>query len=69
MQISIDPDLCEGNAVCQALAPLVFDLDDAEQARVLPSAFEANGEVAESQRSLVERAVEGCPRQAISVAG
>lgn len=68
MLITIDPDLCEGNAVCQALAPLVFDLDDAEQARILPSALGGDGEVAETHRSAVERAVGGCPRQAISIA-
>jgi ferredoxin len=67
MRISIDRTLCEGNAVCEALAPMVFDLDDEDMARVLPDAVGPGGEVAEEHRLLVERAVEGCPRLAISV--
>lgn len=67
MRITIDPTLCEGNAVCEALAPVVFDLDDNDQARVITEARIADGEVAEEHRVLVERAVESCPRLAISV--
>lgn len=67
MRISIDSDLCEGNAVCEALAPMVFDLDDDDQARVLGDVQELGGEVSEEHRLLVDRAVEGCPRLAISV--
>lgn len=67
MRISIDPDLCEGNAVCEALAPMVFDLDEDDQARVLADVQELGGEVAEAHRLLVDRAAEGCPRLAISV--
>lgn len=67
MRISIDPDLCEGNAVCEALAPMVFDLDEADQSRVLADVQGLGGEVAEEHRLLVDRAVEGCPRLAISV--
>ncbi|MFJ9390799.1 ferredoxin [Nocardioides sp. NPDC101246] len=67
MHITIDPDLCEGNAVCEALAPLVFELDDQDQARVLPEAHGPGDEVAEEHRTLVERAVGGCPRLAIDV--
>lgn len=69
MRIRIDPDLCEGNAVCQALAPLVFELDDDEQARVLPTAVQPDGEVSDTHRPLVERAAGGCPRQAIQIIG
>lgn len=67
MRIIIDPDLCEGNAVCEALAPLVFDLDKNDQARVLADAKDASGEVSEDHRALVERAVDGCPRLAITI--
>ncbi|TQC44510.1 ferredoxin [Rhodococcus sp. WS4] len=67
MRISIDRELCEGNAVCEALAPLVFDLDENDQARVLAEALRPDGEVSVDHRALVERAVEGCPRLAISV--
>ncbi len=64
MQITIDGSLCEGNAVCEALAPAVFELDKAGQAHVLTG---PDGHVGEDERILVERAVEGCPRLAISV--
>jgi ferredoxin len=67
MQVTIDPTLCEGNAVCEALAPLVFDLDENDQARVLADVQGPGGEVPDEHRMLVERAVEGCPRLAISV--
>jgi ferredoxin len=67
MRILIDHDLCEGNAVCEALAPMVFDLDETDQARVLAEAVGPDGEVSEDHRVLVERAAEGCPRLAISV--
>ena len=66
MRITIDSSLCEGNAVCEALAPAVFELDKAGQAYVLAG---PDGEVGEEERVLVERAVEGCPRLAISVTG
>jgi ferredoxin len=64
VKISIDPLLCEGNAVCEALAPAVFELDGGGQALVLSG---ADGEVGEEERILVGRAVDGCPRLAISV--
>jgi ferredoxin len=68
MRITIDPVLCEGNAVCEALAPADFELDEADQARVVAGVSEPGGTVAEVHRPLVERAVDGCPRLAISLA-
>jgi ferredoxin len=67
VRIDIDRTLCEGNAVCEALAPMVFDLDEAAQARVLPEVVRPDGTVDEAHRTLVERAVEGCPRLAIAI--
>lgn len=67
MRITIDHQLCEGNAVCEALAPMVFDLDETDQARVVAEATGPDGKVPEEHRPLVERAVEGCPRLAISL--
>ncbi|GAA1948359.1 ferredoxin [Nocardioides panacihumi] len=69
MRIDIDRTLCEGNAVCEALAPMVFDLDDSDQARVLPEALRPDGTVNDEHRMLVERAADGCPRLAITVTG
>ncbi len=67
VRISIDPQRCEGNAVCEALAPMVFELDAAQQARLLTDVTGPGGEVSEDYRTLVERAAEGCPRLAIDV--
>ena len=69
MRITIDHELCEGNAVCEALAPTVFDLDERAQARIIAEAKDGDGEVGEEHRVLVERAVESCPRLALSVDG
>lgn len=67
MRIEVDPALCEGNAVCEALAPMIFELDDRDQARLLAEVRGPGGEVGDEHRLLVERAVEGCPRLAITV--
>lgn len=67
MQIGVDPGLCEGNAVCEALAPMIFELDDQDQARLLAEVRGPGGEVGDEHRLLVERAAEGCPRLAITV--
>jgi ferredoxin len=59
MRVIVDPALCEGNAVCQRLAPEIFQVGDDDQARVLI------GHPDESLRPKVELAVKRCPRQAI----
>ncbi|MEU1305214.1 MULTISPECIES: ferredoxin [Streptomyces] len=69
MRIGIDPGVCEGNAVCEALAPMVFELDDRDQARVIDDVVTPDGSVSDEHRALVERAAEGCPRLAIQVSG
>ncbi|UGQ11145.1 ferredoxin [Yinghuangia sp. ASG 101] len=69
MRIDIDPGACEGNAVCEAMAPMVFALDDRDQARVIGEAVTADGSVPDEHRLLVERAAEGCPRLAIRISG
>jgi ferredoxin len=63
VKIVIDPVLCEGNGVCEALAPDVFAVGDDGQAYLVA------GEPAETARALVRRAAEGCPRLAITVSG
>lgn len=69
MRIGIDAGACEGNAVCEALAPTVFELDDRDQARVIDDVVTPDGSVSDEHRALVERAAEGCPRLAIQVSG
>jgi ferredoxin len=63
LAIAVDPDLCEGNAVCVRVAPAVFELcDDVDQVRL--RADHADGELADR----VRKAARGCPRQAITLA-
>jgi ferredoxin len=59
MRVIVDPDLCEGNGVCEKLAPEIFRLGDDDQARVLVEQPPASAE------ARVEQAVKRCPRQAI----
>ncbi len=63
IQVRVDAERCEGNAVCLALAPEVFELDDSGLAYVLP------GEPATERQDDVRRAVDGCPREALLLAG
>ncbi|MBZ5733420.1 ferredoxin [Nocardioides sp. TRM66260-LWL] len=59
MRITVDFDLCESNALCEALAPEVFELDDDDYLVV-----KAEHTTPETQAS-VEQAVAACPRAAI----
>lgn len=60
MKVSVDFDLCESNALCEALAPEVFELDDDDYLVVKQE------EVGESDVEAVRRAVAACPRAAIT---
>ncbi|WP_246241389.1 ferredoxin [Mycolicibacterium madagascariense] len=53
--------MCESNAVCVALAPDVFDLD--EDGIAVPLVAELD----ESQEDPTRMAVDGCPRAAVFV--
>jgi ferredoxin len=59
MRIVVDATLCEGNGVCERVAPEVFRVGDDDQARVL---IERPGD---ALRARVEAAVARCPRRAI----
>ena len=61
MKVKVDFDLCESNALCEAIAPDVFQLDDDDFLEVL------DDEVTDENRDRVERAVASCPRAAISI--
>lgn len=61
MKIVVDYDLCEGNAVCQKIAPQVFLVDEKDQLQVL---IESPGE---DLREKVEKAVARCPKAALSL--
>jgi ferredoxin len=61
MEISVDRDLCEANAVCVGLVPDVFELDDDEQLIIHP--------VPEDRVERVRLAVSRCPKNALQIVG
>ena len=61
MKVKVDFDLCESNALCEAIAPDIFELDDDDFLVVL------DDEVTDENRDRIERAVASCPRAAISI--
>ena len=61
MKVKVDFDLCESNALCEAIAPDIFELDDDDYLQIL------DDEVTDENRDRVERAVASCPRAAISI--
>jgi ferredoxin len=61
MRVRVDEQLCEGNAVCERVAPAVFRVGDDDRAVVL---IERPGA---DLRDAVEQAVRRCPRQAIAI--
>lgn len=60
MRVRVDAARCEGNAICLALAPEVFDLDD-DGLVVLRT-----DEVGPEAERRVRSAVDACPRAVIS---
>ena len=61
MKIKVDYDLCESNALCEALAPDVFELDDDDNLQLKTE------ETTHENIDAVNRAVAACPRAAISL--
>jgi ferredoxin len=61
MRVIANYDLCEANAVCVRACPEVFRLEEDDTLTILLD------EIPETLRSGVERAVGGCPRQALSL--
>ena len=57
--IKVDFDLCESNALCVAMAPQVFELDDDDYLQLKTE------QTTDDTRADVERAVAACPRAAI----
>jgi ferredoxin len=60
VEIRVDRDLCEANAVCCGLAPDVFELDDDEQLMIA-----ANPPAARAER--ISLAVARCPKNALEL--
>ena len=61
MKIKVDFDLCESNALCEAMAPEVFELDDDDYLQLKTE------ETTDENLANVKRAVAACPRAAISL--
>ena len=61
MRVVIDWDVCESNAICQGIAPEVFEVRDDDNLYLLIEQPD------ESLRPKIEQAVRMCPKQAISI--
>ncbi len=61
MKVVVDYDLCEANAVCQRIAPEVFEVRDDDRLYLKTEA------PAESLRAKVEEALRRCPKQALKI--
>ena len=61
MRVVVDWDVCESNAVCQGIAPEVFEVRDDDNLYLLIEQPD------ESLRPKIEQAVRMCPKQAISI--
>ena len=60
-RVTVDPDSCEGNMLCEANAPAVFKVNDDDLAEVIADP------IPDGERDNVERAVRLCPKQAIAL--
>ena len=61
MKIKVDYDLCESNALCEAMAPDVFEVDDDDNLQL------KTDRTTDENVDDVKRAVAACPRAAISL--
>ena len=62
MKVKADFDLCEANALCVAIAPDVFEIDDDDYLVILTD------EVTPENEARVRQAVASCPKAALSIA-
>ncbi len=60
-KVVCDYDLCESNALCEAVAPDVFRIDDDDYLQI------DHPEVTAENRDRVEQAVANCPKSALSI--
>jgi ferredoxin len=60
-KIKIDWDLCESNAMCEALAPAHYEVDDEDMLQILDDV------VTDENQALIEQTVASCPKSAISI--
>ena len=60
-KIKVDFDLCESNAMCEALAPRHFQVDDDDYLQILDE------NVTDDDLAIVEQAAASCPKSAITI--
>jgi ferredoxin len=60
-KIKVDFDLCESNALCEAIAPDHFQVDDDDYLQIIDET------VTDENQALIEQAVASCPKSAISI--
>ncbi len=60
-RVEADYDLCESNALCEAVAPDVFRLDDDDFLQI------DDPTVTDENRPRVEQAVASCPKAALKI--
>jgi len=60
-RIVVDRTRCEGNAVCERIAPEIFQVGEEDEMTVLKE------EIGDDLLELVGRAVQRCPRAALSI--
>lgn len=61
MRIEVDFDKCQSNAVCQTIAPTIFEVRDDGYLYVLDET------PSEGLRGLLDEAARACPTQAITI--
>ena len=69
MQVVVDFDLCESNAVCMDVAPKLYKVDDDDNFHHLVKGDEedTSGEIPADEEDRAREAVRLCPRQALSI--
>lgn len=60
-KVEADYDLCEANALCEAMAPDVFVVDDDDFLQI------EDPTVTDENRDRVQRAVAACPKSALRI--
>ncbi|HMU35235.1 MAG TPA: ferredoxin [Marmoricola sp.] len=61
MKIRVDMNECESNALCVAISPDNFYLNDDDYLEVI------DDQVTDENRERIQRAVNACPKSAISI--
>lgn len=61
MKVKADYDLCEANAMCESLAPEVFEVDDDDNLVM------HTDQITPDNETHVRQAVAACPKAALSI--